>query len=109
MLRQTRWQLPQPPGPNGEAQRLAVSGNLLAPGGAVLAQGAKAGLGIAMLGRWMVSNDPASATLQQVLPDWQAAIHEESAGGIYLLYKDERYQRPALRALIDYPVEHLAC
>lgn len=41
-------------------------------------------------------------------PDWQATIHEESTGGIYLLYKDERYQRPALRALIDYPVEHLA-
>lgn len=93
---------------NGETQRVAVSGNLLAPGGEVLAQGARAGLGITMLGRWMVSDDLAGGALQQVLPDWQATIHEESAGGIYLLYKDERYQRPALRALIDFLVEHLA-
>lgn len=93
---------------NGEAQRVAVAGNLLAPGGEVLLQGAKAGLGFTILGRWMVQHELQSGGLQQVLPDWRADVYEENTGGIYLLYKDERYQRSALRALIDFLVEHLA-
>ena len=92
----------------GESQRVAVAGNLLAPGGEVLLQGVRAGLGLTILGRWMVQADLQAGTLQQVLPEWRADVYEESGGGIYLLYKDERYQRPALRALIDYLVEHLA-
>lgn len=82
---------------------MAVAGNLLAPGGEVLLQGAKAGLGFTILGRWMVQ----TGGLQEVLPDWRADVYEENTGGIYLLYKDERYQRPALCALIDFLVEHL--
>ena len=80
----------------------------LAPGGEVLLQGARAGLGLTILGQWMVAADLQAGRLVPVLRDWRADVYEESGGGIYLLYKDERYQRPALRALIDYLVEHLA-
>ena len=45
----------------------------------------------------MVRADLLAGTLQQVLLGIGAPMYEESGGGIYLLYKDERYQRPALR------------
>lgn len=92
---------------NGEYERVAVAGNLLAPGGEVLLQGARAGLGITILGRWMVQRELDSGELLPLLPQWQADVYEDRGGGIYLLYKDERYQRPALRALIDFLVEQL--
>ncbi|MCP5162947.1 MAG: LysR family transcriptional regulator [Hahellaceae bacterium] len=88
-------------------QRVALSGNLTGCGGEVLMQAAMQGLGIGITAHWMALHPLYKKGWVQVLPEWSASMYPEGDSGIYAMYKDEPFQKPALRVFLDMLVEAL--
>lgn len=88
-------------------RKVPVSGNLLSQGGEPLIQAALDGLGVVLLPNWIIADDVASGRLVPVLTDWQANFVEHGNSEIYAVFQPDRYERPALRAFIDYLVAEL--
>ncbi len=86
-------------------RKVPVSGNLQSPGGEPLAQAARAGLGITMLTHWMLQKDITSGALVRVLDGWKGGFTEQGEKAVDALFLPDRYERPALRAFIDFMVE----
>jgi DNA-binding transcriptional LysR family regulator len=84
-----------------------VSGNLQACSGEPTVEAALAGLGISLIAGWMIQDELAKGLLIPLLPDWRASIYEEESAGLYAVFRGDRFQRPAVRAFIDFLVEKL--
>ncbi|ARU59180.1 LysR family transcriptional regulator [Oleiphilus messinensis] len=87
--------------------KVPVAGNLMAVGGDPLYRAACEGLGITALLSWMVADGLQDGRLQQIFPDWKVSVTESPQFGINAVYLQDKYERPALRAFIDYLVEAL--
>lgn len=87
--------------------RVGVSGNLQACSGEPTVEAALAGLGISLIAGWMIQDELAKGLLIPLLPDWRASIYEEESAGLYAVFRGDRFQRPAVRAFIDFLVEKL--
>ena len=83
----------------GEAQRVAVTGNLSANEATVLTQAALAGAGIALQPTYLAGPLIRSGQLIQLLPEWQPP--ELAIWGVYL---SRRHVPATLRTLLDFLV-----
>lgn len=87
-------------GPSGEERQVRVGGRLTANNGDSLMKAAEAGLGIALLPSFIVSDAFTTGRLVEVMPDrgWDTI-------GIFALYPEGRFTQPKLRAFIDFLAE----
>lgn len=85
-----------------EQSKVAVSGNFTAVGGDPVLRAALAGLGIAITAEWMKEHEDYRGNLVPVLGDWQVSLTEEDSTGIFALYKNDPFQRPAVSAFLDW-------
>ncbi|HSX60215.1 MAG TPA: LysR substrate-binding domain-containing protein [Tahibacter sp.] len=90
------------PAAGGEPVRVEVEPRLLCGEFNVLMQATLAGSGICGLPATMCGPHVVDGLFEHVLPDWQAG---ESV--IHLVYPSRRGQLPAVRALVEFLVEHL--
>ncbi|MDQ1830692.1 LysR family transcriptional regulator [Massilia scottii] len=88
---------------DGEAVQVGVISYFSANDATALLASAVAGGGIAMLPTYLVNPVVASGELVRVLPQWRVP-----ALTIYAIYPSRRQLSPAVRALLDFLVEHFA-
>jgi DNA-binding transcriptional LysR family regulator len=88
----TQWTLER----GGKDTVVSVGGRLIASTGALARDGALAGLGIANVPRFLVTDDLARARLIEILPSWPPR-----RGELHLLYPSAAHLSPRVRALID--------
>ncbi|ATQ75521.1 LysR family transcriptional regulator [Massilia violaceinigra] len=88
---------------DGEAVQVGVVSYFSANDATALLASALAGGGIAMLPTYLVNPVVASGELACVLPQWRVP-----ALTIYAIYPSRRQLSPAVRALLDFLVEHFA-
>lgn len=92
---------------NKQITKVAVQGNLSSKGGTPLLEAALHGGGMLLMSKWMTVDYINEGKLVECLPQWQASAYEGSSGEVYAVYHGSKYQRPALRAFIDFLVEKL--
>ena len=85
---------------DNDYQKVQVSGNLVSVGGTPLLEAARQGIGVTMLGDWMIAEDIQRGTLVSTLSDWQPSLHEGGNGDIYVMFLNDRYMKPALKSFI---------
>lgn len=85
--------------------KVAVQGNLSSKGGTPLLEAALHGGGMLLMSKWMTVDYIGEGKLVECLPAWQASTYEGSSGEVFAVYHGSKYQRPALRAFIDFLVE----
>lgn len=85
-----------------ERQKVSVTGSLASVGGTPLVEAACGGLGITMLADWVVADNVERGALVPLLQGYDAHLHERGSGDIYLVFLNDPYMRPALRALVDF-------
>lgn len=90
-----------------ENAKVLVNGNVMSSGGTPLLEAAKQDLGILMMAEWFVSDKIQSGELVSILNTWESSLSEEGNGDVFLVFIDNKYMKPALRAFIDYIVQHL--
>lgn len=83
-------------------RKVRVSGSLSSLGGAPLLEGARRGLGIALLPEWMLGEDLARGELVELMPAWRGALREDGSGEVYAVYLNDKYKNPGLRAFLDF-------
>jgi DNA-binding transcriptional LysR family regulator len=88
-------------GPNDEEKRIEITPRLRADDFVVLTRAAVDGVGVALLPDYMCEDEVASGALVRVLPQWQRPI-----GKMHLVYASSRLLSPAVRAFIDFLVQH---
>ncbi|MDQ1814055.1 LysR family transcriptional regulator [Massilia sp. CCM 9210] len=88
---------------DGEAVQVGVISYFSANDATALLASAVAGGGIAMLPTYLVNPVVASGELVRVLPQWRVP-----ALTIYAIYPSRRQLSPAVRALLDFLVQHFA-
>lgn len=88
-----RWEFER----DGRAQTVLPRPRIVADDGAVLAEMARAGLGVTCLIEDQVRDDLAAGRLEAVLTEWMPVFP-----GFHLHHPSRRQMRPALRALIDH-------
>lgn len=99
--RQTHWYFQR----QGQSQRVGVAGNLQSASGEPLVAAACADLGVVLMAGWMLRRDLDTGALTLLLREWQGSIYEGDTAGVYAVFGNERFQRPAVRAFIDFLVE----
>lgn len=82
--------------------RVRVRGRFAANNSEALLQAAKAGLGVALLARWLVERDVRRKRLVEILPDY-----ETPDAPIAALIAPGRHVHPRVRALVDFLAERL--
>lgn len=87
-----RWEFEQ----QGEFRAIDVSGSLTLDQPALIKAAALAGLGLAYLAEWHVSDDVENGRLVTVLDGWTPAVD-----GLCLYYPGRRHVPPGLRAFIE--------
>ncbi len=87
------WRFVGPDGPYS----VPVRGPLVASDGAVLREGAVAGLGLAVVPTFMVADDLAAGRLVIVLDD-----HRDAPLGVYAVMAERRHLAPKVRVFVDY-------
>ncbi len=85
----------------GARQQIRISGPLTSNNGDVLADAARAGLGLVRSPLFIVADDLRAGSLQAVLGDWQPPDITMSA-----LYPSRRFLSARARAFVDYALEH---
>jgi len=75
---------------------VSVAGRLSTDSGAAMLAAAVAGVGVAVLPRFMVASSLASGALQAVLDGWMPRGH-----GIYALHGHHRHVPPKVRVFLD--------
>lgn len=83
---------------------IPVSGRLRTPDSAVLMAGAKQGLGLVMLQRWMARTAIEAGELQVVLSDYEASPTEQPTS-LYVVYPHRNRVPLKVRVFIDFLVE----
>ena len=99
--RQTYWYFQR----QGQSQRVGVAGNLQSASGEPLVAAACAGLGVVLMAGWMLRRELDTGALTPLLREWQGSIYEGDTAGVYAVFRNERFQRPAVRAFIDFLAE----
>ena len=89
----------------GEAD-VRVAGNFTANNSEAIREAALAGLGIALLPRFVVAADLREMRLRGVLEGYE--VEGAVANDVYALYLPTRYVSPKVRAFVDYFVERFA-
>ncbi|MGY2293016.1 LysR family transcriptional regulator [Pseudomonas sp. SDO528_S397] len=89
-------------GPEGEVE-VAVSGPMTVNSSQALHRAARAGMGIVMLPEALVGDDLQAGTLVALLPGYQPPFRP-----MHLLYAQDRYRLPKLRAFVDFVMEQWA-
>lgn len=93
---------------NGDQyKKIRIEGALSSCGGGPLLQWTREGMGITLSANWFVEPLVTSGELVEVLPQWQASVSDQPDTRIYMLWKPSGANRPAVRAMIDFLVEHL--
>lgn len=87
------------------AKKVAISGNLSSSGGTPLLDAVLKGTGIVQIPNWMISNYVAEGRLIVCLPEWDCSMHENTSGEVYVVYRNNKYIKPVVRAFIDFLVE----
>jgi DNA-binding transcriptional LysR family regulator len=87
-----RWELER----HGESVAVDVRGPLILDEMRMIAQAARAGMGLAFMSEWYVAEDLAAGRLLQVLDDWTPPFP-----GMRLYYPGHRHVPAALRAFIE--------
>jgi len=87
-----RWELER----HGESVAVDVQGPLILDEMRMIAQAARAGMGLAFMSEWYVAEDLAAGRLLQVLDDWTPPFP-----GMRLYYPGHRHVPAALRAFIE--------
>ena len=90
---------------NQQITKVAVQGNLTSKGGSPLLEAALHGGGMLLMSKWMTVDHIKTGKLVECLPQWQASAYEGASAEVYAVYHGSKYQRPALRAFIDFLVE----
>ncbi len=90
-------------GPQGEVARLEVEGRLAVNDFSVLAEAARAGLGVTLLPLVLVQPGLADGSLCLVLPEWRV-----TSGHLRLVYPPARARLPSVRAFLSFIRERLA-
>lgn len=88
-------------------KKVLVEGNLCSKGGTPLLTAAIHGGGIVQMSSWMMVDLIQAGKLVVCLPDWRPSIHDGSSGEIYAVYHGSKYQRPVLRAFINFLSEKI--
>lgn len=107
------WRLRRREAINGLAQHelpveeIPVNSVILANSGELLRQAALAGLGVAMLARWLVGGDLRTGALVPVLEDYQVNPGAMEVG-LHALYGANRRGSQKIRVFVDLLAEHLA-
>ncbi|MEQ9489178.1 MAG: LysR family transcriptional regulator [Alphaproteobacteria bacterium] len=91
--------------PDGREQTIRTSGNFLANNGQAVYKMTLAGLGLARLSDFLVTNDVAEGRLVPVLTDYL----DEEITPIHVVYPDPRHLSPKVRVLIDFLVANAPC
>jgi len=84
----------------GQVTQVPVSGPVLISSPLGLAQGARDGLGPALLADWLVAGDLAAGTLVDLFPDLAVTATDFDTGA-WALYPSRRYLPPRVRAVLD--------
>jgi DNA-binding transcriptional LysR family regulator len=87
-----RWRLVR----GDREEQVAVAGRLASTAPQVLLDGARAGLGIALLTSWLLAEDIAAGRLRRVLPGWASPPVT-----VFAVYRRRLRGAPALRAFIE--------
>ncbi|CAM2892513.1 LysR family transcriptional regulator [Moritella viscosa] len=90
---------------NKQITKVAVQGNLSSKDGSPLLEAALHGGGMLLMSKWMTVDYIDKGTLVECLPQWQASAYEGASAEVYAVYQGSKFQRPALRAFIDFLVE----
>ncbi len=90
---------------DGREQTIRTSGNFLANNGQAVYKMTLAGLGLARLSDFLVTNDVAEGRLVSVLTDFL----DEEITPIHVVYPDPRHLSPKVRVLIDFLVANAPC
>ncbi|WP_312513665.1 LysR substrate-binding domain-containing protein [Massilia sp.] len=98
---------PVPAQSEAQVEEIAVNAVILANNGELLRQGALAGLGVAMLARWLVERDLRAGTLVAVMGDYQVNPGPMDVG-LHALYPASRRGSHKIRVFVDLLAEHLA-
>lgn len=88
------WQLLTP---DGEIQRARVAGNARMNNSLALLHSIKAGLGIGMMPRFVVTRELGRGELVEILPDYPPPSHS-----IHLVHRLDRLVPPSLQTLMDF-------
>ncbi len=87
---------------DGRAATVAVPSTLLLDQGELLAEGARAGLGIAQVLDFMADGDLREGRLVEVLPSFSAV-----GPPVHVLYSEGRRRSPRVRAFVEFVLEEL--
>jgi len=90
-------------GPHGQAEQVAVSGNLQSNSGMVVCDAVRAGLGITASASFVVHEDLRRGDLVRLLPDYRLQARD-----LYALYPQNRHLSPKVRAFVDFLGAHYA-
>ncbi|PHR88377.1 MAG: transcriptional regulator [Moritella sp.] len=93
---------------NKQITKVGVQGNLSSKGGSPLLEAALHDGGMLLMSKWMTVDYIGDGKLVECLPQWQASAYEGASAEVYAVYHGSKYQRPALRAFIDFLVEKLS-
>jgi len=88
-------------------EEVPIDSVVLANNGELLRQAALAGMGVAMLARWLVREDLREGRLVEVLQDYQVNPGSMDVG-LYALYQANRRGSQKIRAFVELLGEHLA-
>lgn len=91
-----------------QRQKIRINAGLSSEGGTPLVLWCRAGEGIALLNRHFVEQDIGQGRLIELLPDWTASLTEQDSNQIYMVWTAAAAGRTAVRAFIDFMVEHAA-
>lgn len=80
---------------------IPVSGSLQSDNGPALLTAALAGLGVAMVPDWAVSEQLAAGGLVRLLPEYQATI-TEFENGVYAVFQPSRHKSAKVRVFVDF-------
>jgi DNA-binding transcriptional LysR family regulator len=84
---------------------VSVSGPVNSNNSAVLHAAAKAGMGIALLGSWAVTEDLKSGALVPLMKDWTGELTPE-ARDLYAIYPHSAHVSATIRVFIDFIRQH---
>jgi len=90
---------------NKQITKVAVQGNLSSKGGSPLLEAALHGGGMLLMSKWMTADYIKAGKLVACLPQWEASAYEGASAEVYAVYHGSKFQRPVLRAFIDFLVE----
>jgi DNA-binding transcriptional LysR family regulator len=96
------WYYREPGTPAGEAREIPISGHLRANDSETLRDCALAGLGIALLPTWLVSEDILSGRLIAIFPELEWLIAAGPERAIWAIYPPKKIVAPKVKAFISF-------